>query len=49
MFPWSKADGTGIVDDLALILYVYLPNDDDGSEDSVLTVSQQYYLDGNQD
>lgn len=28
----------GFVDDTALILYVYLPNDEDGAEESCLTV-----------
>ena len=36
----------GFVDDHALILYVYLSNDDDGGDESVLTVSDDSIGDG---
>lgn len=34
----------GFVDETALILYVYLPNDEDGGEESCLTVSFAFEL-----
>ncbi len=39
-----EADITGFADEHALILYVYLTNYDDGTEDSVLTVCLCFLL-----